>query len=51
MAYKGRRVKKKPIFKKPAFWIAILAGVLSLRRVGGVWKTLSNEVLTILKPD
>ena len=51
MAYKGRRVKKKPIYKKPAFWIAILAVVLILLLVGWVWKTLSNEVFTIRKPD
>ena len=51
MAYKGRRVKKKPIYKKPAFWIAILAVVLILLLVGWVWKTLSDEVFTIRKPD
>ena len=51
MAYKGRRVKKKPIYKKPAFWIAILAVVLILLLVGWVWKTLSDEVFTILMGD
>ena len=51
MAYKGRRVKKKPVYKKPAFWIAVFAVVLILLLVGWVWKTLSDEVFTIRKPD
>jgi hypothetical protein len=41
MAYKGRRVKKKPIYKKPAFWIAILAVVLILLLVG--WDVLRRK--------
>ena len=28
MAYKGRRIKKKPLYKKPGFWMAIGALVL-----------------------
>ena len=51
MAYKGRRVKKKPLYKKPAFWIAILSIVLILMLVAWVWITLSSEVFTIRKPD
>ena len=51
MAYKGRRVKKKPLYKKPAFWIAVLSVVLILLLVGWVCMTLSGEVFTIRKPD
>ena len=51
MAYKGRRVKKKPLYKKPAFWITLLSVVLILLLVGWVWMTLSGEVFTIRKPD
>ena len=51
MAYKGRRVKKKPLYKKPAFWITLLSLVLILLLVGWVWMTLSGEVFTIRKPD
>lgn len=51
MAYKGRRVKKKPIYKKPAFWITALSVVLILLLVIWVCITLSSEVFTIRKPD
>lgn len=51
MAYKGRRVKKVPIYKKPAFWLAIVAAVLILVLVIWVCIALSSEVFTIRKPD
>jgi len=51
MAYKGRRVKKVPIYKKPAFWLAVGAAVLILVLVIWVCAALSSEVFTIRKPD
>lgn len=51
MAYKGRRVKKTPIYKKPAFWLAAVAVVLILALVIWVCAALSSEVFTIRKPD
>ena len=51
MAYKGRRVKRKPLYNTPGFWIALLSIVLILLLVGWVWMTLSGEVFTIRKPD
>ena len=51
MAYKGRRVKKKPFYKKPAFWMAVAAAALILVLVIWVCITLSSEVFTIRKPD
>lgn len=51
MAYKGRRVKKVPIYKKPAFWLAIVAAILILVLVIWVCIALSSEVFTIRKPD
>lgn len=51
MAYKGRRVKKVPIYKKPAFWMALVTLVLILVMVIWVYIALSSEVFTIRKPD
>ena len=51
MAYKGRRVKKVPIYKKPAFWMALVTLVLILVLVIWVYIALSSEVFTIRKPD
>ena len=51
MAYKGRRVKKTPIYKKPAFWLAVVAAVLILALVIWVCAVLSSEEFTIRKPD
>ena len=51
MAYKGRRVKKVPIYKKPAFWIAMVAIALILVLVIWVCVALSSEVFTIRRPD
>ena len=51
MAYKGRRVKKVPLYKKPAFWMALVTLVLILVLVIWVYIALSSEVFTIRKPD
>lgn len=51
MAYKGRRVKKKPIYKKPGFWAAITVTVLILALVIWVAVTLSGSGPLIRKPD
>ena len=51
MAYKGRRVKKKPIYKKPGFWAAITVIVLILALVIWVAVTLSGSGPLIRKPD
>ena len=51
MAYKGRRVKKVPLYKKPAFWLAVVAAILILVLVIWVCAALSSEVFTIRKPD
>ena len=51
MAYKGRRVKKIPVYKKPAFWLAIGATVLILALIIWVCVALSSEIFTIRKPD
>lgn len=51
MAYKGRRVKKKPFYKKPVFWTAAVALTLILVLVAWVCITLNSEILLIRKPD
>ena len=51
MAYKGRRVKKVPLYKKPAFWLAVVAAILILVLVIWVCAALSSEVFTIRKPN
>lgn len=51
MAYKGRKVKKVPIYKKPAFWLAIVATILVLVLVIWTAMALSSEVFTIRRPD
>lgn len=51
MAYKGRREKKKPFYKKPAFWLAAVTSVLVLVLVIWVCAALSSGVFTIRKPD
>lgn len=51
MAYKGRRVKKVPIYKKPVFWMAIVAVILILALVLWVCAALSSEEFSIRKPD
>ena len=51
MAYKGRRVKKKPIYKKPGFWAAVVVLSLILALVIWVVVTLSGNGPLIRKPD
>ena len=51
MAYKGKKAKKVPIYKQPAFWLAIAATVLVLVLVIWVAIALSAEVFTIRRPD
>jgi succinate dehydrogenase hydrophobic anchor subunit len=51
MAYKGKRKKKVPIYKKPAFWLAIAATAIILVLVIWIAIALSTEVFTIRKPD
>ena len=51
MAYKGRRVKKKPLLKQPAFWAAVVA--LVIVAVLAIWVAgmFSNETFTVRTPD
>ena len=52
MAYKGRRIKKKPFYKKPAFWLVSVALVLITALTLWVVLTLRTAgPLTIRKPD
>ena len=51
MAYKGRRVKKKPFYKKPVFWVASLAALLIVVLTLWVVITLKGADPLIRKPD
>ena len=51
MAYKGKRTKKIPIYKQPAFWLAIAATAVILVLIIWIAIALSTEVFTIRKPD
>lgn len=51
MAYKGRRTKKKKIYKNPLFWGAVVAISLILMLVIWVCATLSDLDSMIRKPD
>lgn len=51
MAYKGRRVKKTPIYKKPAFWMALVMALLVLVLAIWVAVALSSGEFTVRKPD
>lgn len=51
MAYKGRRVKKKPLYKKPVFWTVTIAAVLILALTAWVCITLTSGTPLIRKPD
>ena len=51
MAYKGRRVKKKPFYKKPAFWCAVIPSVLVLILLVWAGIRLAGGGFTIRKPD
>ena len=51
MAYKGRRTKKKKIYKNPLFWAAVVAISLILVLVIWVCAALSDLGAQIRKPD
>lgn len=51
MAYKGKRVKKIPLYKKPAFWAAAVTLALILALVLWVVITLSTGKTFIRRPD
>ena len=51
MAYKGRRVKKKPLHKRPGFWVGILTVLLMLALTVGVLLALQSGHFTIRTPD
>lgn len=51
MAYKGRRVKKKPIYKKPGFWVAAVVALLILVLVVWVAAILRGSGPLIRRPD
>ena len=51
MAYKGRRVKKKPFYKKPVFWAASITMALILVLILWVCISLKGENAMIRKPD
>ena len=51
MAYKGRRVKKKPFYKKPVFWVTSIAVILILVLTLWVVLTLKGAGPLIRKPD
>ena len=51
MAYKGRRTKKKKIYKNPLFWAAVVAVALILVLVMWVCAALSDLGSQIRKPD
>ena len=51
MAYKGKRTKKVPIYKQPAFWLAIAATAIILVLIIWIAVALSTEAFTIRRPD
>ena len=51
MAYKGRRVKKKPLGKNPIFWIGILAFVVVLTLVILISSLFNPDKFTVRAPD
>lgn len=51
MAYKGRRTKKKPFYKKPLFWTVAVTGSLVLILALWVVLTLTTGGSLIRKPD
>lgn len=51
MAYKGRRVKKKPLHKRPSFWIGILTVVVMVALTVGILAALQSDMFTIRTPD
>lgn len=51
MAYQGRRVKKRPIYKKPGFWLAAIVAALVLVLILWAGIRLASGAFTIRKPD
>ena len=51
MAYKGRRAKKKPFYKKPVFWAAIALALILVLVLWVVVTLRSAGPLTIRRPD
>lgn len=51
MAYKGKRTKKVPVYKQPAFWLAVVATLMVLVLVIWIAIALSTEAFTIRRPD
>ena len=51
MAYKGRRVKKKPFYKKPVFWTVIILALLVFALAVWVMLTLQGGGPLIRTPD
>ena len=51
MAYKGRRVKKKPLHKRPGFWVGIVTVLMMLVLAGWVMGMLLDGGTLIRKPD
>ena len=51
MAEKGQKVKKIPLLKKPAFWLAAVTVVAILVLMIWVWIALATGAFTIRKPD
>lgn len=51
MAYQGRRVKKKPLHKKPGFWLGICITVLVLVLILWVVIRIASGGFIIRKPD
>ena len=51
MAYKGKRAKKKPIYKRLGFWMAIITLVLIAVLVGWTVNMFSNGDFTVRQPD
>ena len=51
MAYKGRRVKKKPLGKNPVFWAAV--AILVIVAVLAIWIVgmFSNDTFTVRAPE
>ena len=51
MAYKGRRVKKKPLGKNPIFWVGIVAVVVVLTLVILISSLFNPDKFTVRAPD
>ena len=51
MAYKGRRVKKKPFYKKPVFWTVMILAILVFVLMAWVALTMLGSGPLIRTPD